>query len=143
MRCGAPLLLVLALALAMRSAPPPTHAHTYTDTPTPGLAYRTRTRFAPQPSAPFPTHTRGSRRCCSVARTRRGLAFGRCVRPACSVPLLLLPCFPLQVEQRISKTNRTYFLNEQLKSIKKELGLEKDDKDALSQKFKDRVGWGG
>jgi ATP-dependent Lon protease len=44
-----------------------------------------------------------------------------------------------QVEQRISKTNRTYFLNEQLKSIKKELGMEKDDKDALSQKFKDRV----
>ena len=43
------------------------------------------------------------------------------------------------VEQRISKTNRKYFLNEQLKSIKKELGMEKDDKDALIQKFKDRV----
>ena len=43
------------------------------------------------------------------------------------------------MEQRISKTNRTYFLNEQLKSIKKELGLEKDDKDAVSQKFKERV----
>jgi ATP-dependent Lon protease len=44
-----------------------------------------------------------------------------------------------QVEQRISKTNRTYFLNEQLKSIKKELGMEKDDKDALAQKFRERV----
>jgi ATP-dependent Lon protease len=47
------------------------------------------------------------------------------------------------VEKRISKTNRTYFLNEQLKSIKKELGMEKDDKDALMQKFKDRVRYDG
>jgi ATP-dependent Lon protease len=30
-------------------------------------------------------------------------------------------------------------LNEQLKSIKKELGLEKDDKDALTTKFKEKV----
>jgi hypothetical protein len=32
------------------------------------------------------------------------------------------------VEKRIDKQQRTYFLMEQLKSIKKELGLEKDDK---------------
>jgi Lon-like ATP-dependent protease len=44
-----------------------------------------------------------------------------------------------QVEAKMSKTQRDYFLNEQLKSIKKELGLEKDDKDALVQKFQDRV----
>ena len=32
------------------------------------------------------------------------------------------------VEKRIDKQQRQYFLMEQLKSIKKELGLEKDDK---------------
>ena len=30
-------------------------------------------------------------------------------------------------------------LREQLKIIKKELGLEKDDKDAIEEKFKDRI----
>lgn len=44
-----------------------------------------------------------------------------------------------QVEAKMSKTQRDYFLNEQLKSIKKELGLEKDDKEALLQKFRDRM----
>lgn len=44
-----------------------------------------------------------------------------------------------RVEEKISKQQREYFLNEQLKSIKKELGVEKDDKDALVQKFRDRV----
>lgn len=39
-----------------------------------------------------------------------------------------------QVEEKISKDQRKYFLMEQLKSIKKELGLEKDDKSALIQK---------
>jgi endopeptidase La len=43
------------------------------------------------------------------------------------------------VEKRIDKQQRQYFLTEQLKSIKKELGLEKDDKDALTQKFQDRI----
>ena len=52
---------------------------------------------------------------------------------------LRLSCYRRQVEQKISKTNRTYFLNEQLKSIKKELGLEKDDKDALVSKFREKV----
>ena len=34
---------------------------------------------------------------------------------------------------------RKYFLQEQLKIIKRELGLEKDDKDAISEKFRERV----
>ncbi len=42
-----------------------------------------------------------------------------------------------RVEEKISKDQRRYFLQEQLKSIKKELGLEKDDKSALLQ----RCGW--
>lgn len=42
------------------------------------------------------------------------------------------------VEQRISKVQRHHFLMEQLKSIKKELGLEKDDKNALVDKFRDK-----
>jgi len=44
-----------------------------------------------------------------------------------------------RVEEKISADQRRYFLMEQLKSIKKELGLEKDDKTALTQKFKDRL----
>ena len=39
-----------------------------------------------------------------------------------------------RVEEKISKDQRRYFLMEQLKSIKKELGLEKDEKSALIQK---------
>ena len=39
-----------------------------------------------------------------------------------------------RVEEKISKDQRRYFLLEQLKSIKKELGLEKDEKTALVQK---------
>jgi len=40
-----------------------------------------------------------------------------------------------QVEETISANQRKYFLNEQLKQIKKELGLEHDDKDALLLKY--------
>lgn len=40
-----------------------------------------------------------------------------------------------RVEEKISKDQRRYFLQEQLKSIKKELGLEQDDKSALGQKW--------
>lgn len=47
-----------------------------------------------------------------------------------------------RVEEKISKDQRRYFLMEQLKSIKKELGIEKDDKTALVQKFKERIGMG-
>ena len=44
-----------------------------------------------------------------------------------------------QVEEKMAKNQRQYFLQEQLKSIKKELGLEKDDKEALLQKFRERL----
>lgn len=44
-----------------------------------------------------------------------------------------------RVEEKISKDQRRYFLMEQLRSIKKELGLEKDEKTALVQKFHERL----
>ncbi|CAK0771468.1 hypothetical protein CVIRNUC_003863 [Coccomyxa viridis] len=44
-----------------------------------------------------------------------------------------------RVEEKISKDQRRYFLMEQLRSIKKELGMEKDDKSALLQRFQDRL----
>ena len=44
-----------------------------------------------------------------------------------------------RVEEKISKDQRRYFLMEQLKSIKKELGIEKDEKTALVQKFRERI----
>lgn len=44
-----------------------------------------------------------------------------------------------QVDEKISKNQRRYFLNEQLKQIKKELGIETDDKDALMKKFRERL----
>lgn len=43
------------------------------------------------------------------------------------------------MEAKISQKQREYFLMEQLKYIKKELGMEKDDKEALLTKFKDRI----
>ncbi|GAX85453.1 hypothetical protein CEUSTIGMA_g12869.t1 [Chlamydomonas eustigma] len=43
-----------------------------------------------------------------------------------------------QVESKITKDQRRMLLMEQLKSIKKELGLERDDKSALLQKFQER-----
>jgi ATP-dependent Lon protease len=39
------------------------------------------------------------------------------------------------IEEKISGDQRRYLLNEQLKAIKKELGLETDDKTALSGLF--------
>lgn len=44
------------------------------------------------------------------------------------------------IEEKISGEQRRYLLNEQLKAIKKELGLETDDKTALSAKFRERLG---
>mmetsp|Transcript_11028 Transcript_11028/g.21550 ORF Transcript_11028/g.21550 Transcript_11028/m.21550 type:complete len:1097 (+) Transcript_11028:608-3898(+) len=44
-----------------------------------------------------------------------------------------------QVEETISANQRKYFLNEQLKQIKKELGLEHDDKDALLSKYEKQL----
>ncbi|KAL3651344.1 ATP-dependent serine protease [Castilleja foliolosa] len=43
------------------------------------------------------------------------------------------------IEEKISGEQRRYLLNEQLKAIKKELGLEADDKTALTEKFKERL----
>ncbi len=44
-----------------------------------------------------------------------------------------------QIEEKVSKQQRDYFLQEQLKAIKKELGLEKDDKQAEIEKIEDRL----
>uniref|UniRef100_A0A915JFR8 Lon N-terminal domain-containing protein n=1 Tax=Romanomermis culicivorax TaxID=13658 RepID=A0A915JFR8_ROMCU len=44
-----------------------------------------------------------------------------------------------EVEDKVKTQHRKYMLNEQLKAIKKELGLEKDDKDAVAEKFKQRL----
>ncbi|XP_038973790.1 lon protease homolog, mitochondrial-like [Phoenix dactylifera] len=43
------------------------------------------------------------------------------------------------IEEKISGDQRRYLLNEQLKAIKKELGLETDDKSALTAKFRERL----
>ncbi|KAG9457883.1 hypothetical protein H6P81_002391 [Aristolochia fimbriata] len=43
------------------------------------------------------------------------------------------------IEEKISGEQRRYLLMEQLKAIKKELGLETDDKTALSAKFRERI----
>ena len=40
---------------------------------------------------------------------------------------------------QVSKLHRTHLLQEQLKAIKKELGLQKDDKEALLEKFRGRI----
>lgn len=40
------------------------------------------------------------------------------------------------VESKIREQHRVFMLREQLKAIKRELGLEKDDKDALAEKYK-------
>lgn len=45
-----------------------------------------------------------------------------------------------QVEEKISKDQRRYFLMEQLRSIKRELGMEKDDKSAVVQKCASQPG---
>jgi ATP-dependent Lon protease len=44
-----------------------------------------------------------------------------------------------KIETGISKTQREFFLREQLKTIKKELGLEKDDKTCDLEKFEQRL----
>ena len=43
------------------------------------------------------------------------------------------------VEEKMSANQRRYMLMEQLKLIKKELGLERDDKEALTAKFAERI----
>ncbi|OHD66867.1 MAG: endopeptidase La [Spirochaetes bacterium RBG_13_51_14] len=44
-----------------------------------------------------------------------------------------------QIEQRISKQQKEFFLREQLKEIKKELGLEKDEKTTEIEHFEERI----
>lgn len=44
-----------------------------------------------------------------------------------------------RIEATISKTQREFFLREQLKAIKKELGMEKDDKTIEAEKFEERI----
>ncbi|DBA05048.1 TPA: hypothetical protein N0F65_000736 [Lagenidium giganteum] len=44
-----------------------------------------------------------------------------------------------QVEEKVSKNQRNYLLMEQLKAIKKELGMEKDDKEAMITKYRERL----
>lgn len=44
-----------------------------------------------------------------------------------------------EVEEKVKQMHRKYILTEQLKVIKKELGLEKDDKDAIEEKFRERI----
>eukprot|EP00397_Hematodinium_sp_SG-2012_P005148 GEMP01005166.1.p1 GENE.GEMP01005166.1~~GEMP01005166.1.p1 ORF type:complete len:910 (+),score=202.50 GEMP01005166.1:308-3037(+) len=45
----------------------------------------------------------------------------------------------LQVEQRMNKEQRKYIMMEQLKHLKRELGLEKDDKTVLIQNFRNAI----
>ncbi len=44
-----------------------------------------------------------------------------------------------QIEEKLSKQQREFFLREQLKAIKKELGLEKEGKEAEAEKFEQRM----
>lgn len=44
-----------------------------------------------------------------------------------------------EVEEKVKQQHRKYILHEQLKVIKKELGIEKDDKDAIGDKYRDRI----
>jgi len=44
-----------------------------------------------------------------------------------------------KVEEKMSESQRRYFLMEQLKSIKKELGMERDDKEAVIEKYRTQL----
>jgi len=44
-----------------------------------------------------------------------------------------------KVEEKMTEQQRKYMLTEQLKSIKKELGMEKDDKEALVAKYRKKI----
>lgn len=44
-----------------------------------------------------------------------------------------------EVEEKVKTQHRKYMLMEQLKVIKKELGMEKDDKDAVADKFREKI----
>lgn len=44
-----------------------------------------------------------------------------------------------EVEEKVKQQHRKYILNEQLKVIKRELGIEKDDKDAINDKYRELI----
>lgn len=44
-----------------------------------------------------------------------------------------------EVEEKVNKQQKKFLLQEQLKIIKRELGLEKEDKDAVGEKFRARI----
>ncbi|XP_050425549.1 lon protease homolog, mitochondrial-like [Adelges cooleyi] len=44
-----------------------------------------------------------------------------------------------EVDEKVKQQHRKFILQEQLKVVKKELGLEKDDKDSIVEKFRDRI----
>ena len=44
-----------------------------------------------------------------------------------------------KVEEKMTEAQRRYFLMEQLKSIKKELGMERDDKEAVIEKYRKQL----
>ncbi len=44
-----------------------------------------------------------------------------------------------QIEEKLSKQQREFFLREQLKAIKKELGLAKDEKDQEAERFREKI----
>lgn len=43
------------------------------------------------------------------------------------------------MEEKVKQQHRKYMLHEQLKVIKKELGMEKEDKDAIGDKFREKL----
>ena len=60
-------------------------------------------------------------------------------KPSMSSTVVICCTVFLQVSEKVQKNHQKYMLQEQLKVIKKELGLEKDDKDAISEKFRARL----
>ncbi|XP_037039119.1 lon protease homolog, mitochondrial [Bradysia coprophila] len=44
-----------------------------------------------------------------------------------------------EVEEKVKTQHRKYILQEQLKVIKKELGIEKEDKEAIGEKYRERI----
>lgn len=44
-----------------------------------------------------------------------------------------------EVEEKVKQQHRKYMLHEQLKAIKRELGIEKDDKEAIEEKYRARL----
>ena len=44
-----------------------------------------------------------------------------------------------EVEDKVKQQHRKYMLQEQMKAIKKELGIEKEDKETVEEKFRERL----